>query len=287
MRSFPDLADAQLLGLFQRGVRGQWPAEEIDWARPFPLDRFERQAFAQILTPVYIGEQTAMLGASSILPQLARLRQTEAQLYLTTFQLDEARHFALLTQLYKQLGVEPLSVRDLRDMLRYHHRLLKAGDRLEWLWGVLVSDLFAKHFYGAHVRRFPDTLFGDISARILRDEARHLAFTNIYLKRATQGDPEARVALLVMRDELLRLMDSMYVVLRPAVETLGFDGDSFFAKLRHDILRESRRIGIEPAVETVDAAQAAGSAPAPDPDPDLAHLSDAQLVQALVADVGG
>ena len=57
---------------------------------------------------MYFGEQTAMAGASAILPQLMLARETSAQLYLASFIMDEARHFEALTRLYRALGHDPL-----------------------------------------------------------------------------------------------------------------------------------------------------------------------------------
>ena len=56
-----------------------------------------------------------MAGASGILPQLMRARETTAQLYLASFIIDEARHFEALTRLYRALGHDPLGLRDIRS----------------------------------------------------------------------------------------------------------------------------------------------------------------------------
>ena len=74
----------------------------------------EATAFARVLTPVYLGEQTAMLGAATVLPHFAAARETSAQLYITTFMMDEARHFEMLTKVYRLLDRKPLELRDLR-----------------------------------------------------------------------------------------------------------------------------------------------------------------------------
>src|SRR5262245_62500883 len=189
--------------LFRKGVEGQWSAAQIDWEGPLLLDRQEQQALAHVLTPVYLGEQTAMVGASAMMPQFFAAHHTEAQLYLATFVLDEARHFETLTRFYQKMDLRPLEGRDLQDMFRYQARLFKSRDKVEWLWGILVSDILAQHFYGILAKVHADSLFGHIASRILRDEARHLAFAELYLKTALTHKPELKPKFLKMREELL------------------------------------------------------------------------------------
>src|SRR5262249_38267904 len=67
----PDIEEDLLLNLFHKGARVQWTSEDLDWAPPLRFDDRQREALARLLTPVYFGEQTAMLGASAILPEVA------------------------------------------------------------------------------------------------------------------------------------------------------------------------------------------------------------------------
>ena len=128
-------------------------------------------------------------------------------------------------------------------MLRYHAALLRAKDPTLWMWGILVSDLFAKHFYGTFYRTFPDTLFGDLSGRILVDESRHQAFAEHFLKTAGM-DRDMQKELLKLRDELLVLMEQMYKHLASDIDTFGYDAEQFFARLNHDIETKLTRLGI-------------------------------------------
>lgn len=246
-RVFPDIRDDDpILSLFHKGIKGQWSADEVDWTLPF-LDGYEATSFARILTPVYLGEQTAMLGASTVLGHFAMARETSAQLYITTFMLDEARHFEMLTRLYKLLHRRPLEMRDLREMFRYHHRLLKSRHRVDWLFGILISDLFAKNFYGAFRKYFPETLFGKLSVRIIGDEARHQAFAEHYLGALRDEMPhEMRDRLREMKDELLRIMNDMLKKLKSDVDTVGIDGYMIMQELEHDVQRKVHVLGLEP-----------------------------------------
>src|SRR6266702_1276176 len=207
-RVFPDLSDDLLLNLFHKGAKAQWTSRDLDWSAPTTLTARQRLALARLLTPVYFGEQTAMAGASAILPKVMAAGEATAQLYLASFIMDEARHFETLTRLYGVLGYDPLSMREMPELMRFYHRISR-GDRAEWVWGILFSDINAKHFYraiGAH-QVPPDPLFGGISARVLLDESRHLAFAEHYLRRnVPHMEPARRHALILMRDDLFRLL---------------------------------------------------------------------------------
>jgi hypothetical protein len=241
---WPDLSDERAVSLFHKGVKGQWAADTFDWGKPVGMDKFERTSLARLLTPVYVGEETALAGASAVILKLFGSSTNAGQrLFLASFALDEARHFEILTRLYDKIDRRPLEIRELKQMLRYHAALLRAKHPVPWMWGILVSDLFAKHFYGTFYRTFPDTLFGELSGRILVDESRHQAFAEHFLKSAGL-DREMQKALLDMRDELLGLMEQMYAHLAPDIDTFGYDAEQFFARLMHDIETKLTRLGI-------------------------------------------
>lgn len=249
IRVFPHVDNVKLMELFRKGVEGQWSAALIDWEQPLLLDDHEKEALAHVLTPVYLGEQTAMVGASSVIPQFFAAHQTEAQLYLATFLLDEARHFETLTRFYYKIDQRPLEVRDLKAIFRYQARLFKSRDKVEWLWGILVSDILARHFYSILVKAHPGSLFAQIGGRILTDEARHLAFAELYLKAALQRAPELKPRFLHMREELLTLMREIYDGLREKAALVGIDGHVLFAGVSGDIEKKVQRLQMEEADE--------------------------------------
>lgn len=228
--------------LFRKGVEGQWSSAQLDWEQPLLLDRREKEALAHVLTPVYLGEQTAMIGASSVIPQFFAAHQTEAQLYLATFLLDEARHFETLTRFYHKIDQRPLEVRELKAIFRYQARLFKSRDKVEWLWGILVSDILARHFYSILVKAHPGSLFAHIASRILTDEARHLAFAELYLNIALQKSPALKPKFLQMRDELLTLMREIYAGVKEKANLVGIDGHVLFAGVAGDIEKKVQRL---------------------------------------------
>jgi hypothetical protein len=246
IKLFPDLDEDDLLvRLFHKGVKAQWTVEDVDWQAPLQFSERQSQALARLLTPVYLGEQSAMIGASVAMPQIANAGETNAQLYLASFLMDEARHFEALTSLYRRLGTEPVTIREMPEMLRYHNRL-RRGDRVDWVWGILISDIFAKNFYQMFAKNQPEALFGKLSSRILVDESRHQAFAQHYLKQAlTKLDADRIDVLRTMRDELLQIMDSMYGRLRDDADAIGLDGREFLEHLASEIHQKAQVIGLD------------------------------------------
>lgn len=245
IRLFPKIDEDDLMvRLFHKAVSNQWSSDSLDWDAPMGLTPRQALALTNIITPVYLGEQSAMNGAAQVLPELIRAGETSAQLYLSTFLLDEARHFEALTRLYRHVGANPVPLRKMPEMFRYHHRLSR-GDRVDWLWGILISDLFAREFYLTFAKVQPNALFGRMSTRILQDESRHQAFAHTYLKAAvpTLSD-ERRIALIDMKDELLEIMESMNNRLSEDTDALDFDGAAFFRDLISNIEAHAKALGL-------------------------------------------
>jgi len=179
-----------------------------------------------------------------VMPQLLLAGETTAALYVSTFIMDEARHFEALTRLYRQLGAEPTSLRRIPELLRYHHRI-RQGDRVDWVWGILFSDVIAKHFYRAFGVAQADPLFGAMSKQILLDESRHLAFADHYLRRNVPlMEPARRRALVDMRDELFRILSAMTERVRADAGVFEVNADEYLADVWADVERFGRRIGL-------------------------------------------
>ncbi len=245
IRLFPKIdQDDLIVRLFHKAVANQWSSDSLDWEVPLGLTPRQAVALTNVITPVYLGEQSAMNGAARVLPDLIQAGETSAQLYLSTFLLDEARHFEALTRLYRHVGQHPVPLRKIPEMFRYHHRLSQ-GDRVDWLWGILISDLFAREFYLTFAKVQPNALFGRMSTQILRDESRHQAFAHTYLKAAVPTLADARrIALIDMKDELLEIMEAMNHRLREDTEALDFDGDAFFKDLIGNIQAHAAAVGL-------------------------------------------
>ena len=249
--------------LFRKAIAHQWSADDIDWDMPLGLTLRQALALTNIITPVYLGEQAAMNGAALVLPQLIAHGETSAQLYLSTFLLDEARHFDALTRFYDHLGNRPVALRRIPEMLRYHVRLSQ-GDRIDWLWGILISDIFAREFYLTFAKVQPAALFGRMSVRILQDESRHQAFAHTYLKNAVPALSAARHAALVdMKDELLETMAAMNRRLQEDADILGIDGQAFLDDLTISIEAHAAAIGLGGSADGMDGRGGGGGGARP------------------------
>ncbi len=241
----PSMTDEDFLRLFEKGIQAQWGTDQIDWGLTEGISEPKKLALGQLITPVYLGEQTAMLGVSAVLPMILTNGQAEPALYLASMGLDEARHFRNLNHLYRVLNVDPLPSRRLPEMWRYHARLLQKHDPVQWVFGILISDLFAKTFYGGFADRFPDTVVGRLSRRTLQDEARHQAFSDRYLNRMLPTmDPDAKSELLILRDDLFRIMEKLGERLRGPMEVLDWSPEEFLKELWDDTERWVKRLGL-------------------------------------------
>lgn len=241
----PEMTDEEFLRLFEKGISAQWGSDQIDWGLTEGIPAAKKLALGQLITPVYLGEQTAMLGVAAVLPMILTNGQSEPALYLSSMGLDEARHFRNLNHLYRVLDVEPLPSRRLPEMWRYHARLLQKHDPVQWVFGILISDLFAKTFYGGFADRFPDTVVGRLSRRTLQDEARHQAFSDRYLNRLLPTmDLDAKKELLVLRDDLFRIMERLGERLRGPMEVLDWSPEAFLTELWDDTERWVKRLGL-------------------------------------------
>src|SRR5262249_15853086 len=263
LRVFPDLEDDLFMELFHKGARAQWTSRDLDWAPSLRLDARQREALARLLTPVYFGERTAMAGASAIVPQLMYAGETTAQLFLSSFVMDEARHFEALTRLYRKLGCDPLGLRQMPDLLRYYHRISQ-GDRIDWVWGILFNDVNAKHIFRLLGKLDHDPLFERLSTLILRDESRHLAFAERYLRRnLARTVPARRRALLDMRDDLFRTVQTMINQVRTDTAVLGVDADGYLADVWADVEMFGNRIGLTAPLDSPED-DAGPTSPTPD-----------------------
>lgn len=241
----PELHDDKILRLFEKGINGQWGEDAIAWGQATDVSPRVRHGLALTLTPVYLGEQTAMIGIATVIPLLLRAGETEAVLYLSSMQLDEARHFRNLHRLYDLFEEDPMPARRLPEMWRYHARLLHSREPLEWVWGILISDLFARRFYGAIRDVDPQGLLGAIARRTLQDEARHQAFSDRFLEnRIPQLPQEGRASLLTLRDDLFRSMDGLAGRLEAPAREAGIDTSTLLDGLWLDTERWVERLGI-------------------------------------------
>jgi hypothetical protein len=245
IRLFPSLQDERYLRLFHIGAKHTWTTEDVDWSIPTGLDDRGRKALARLITPIYLGEQSAMLGGAEALRRMAEEGNASAQVYLASFIMDEARHFEVLTRLYDLLGHHPVRLKEMPDMLRYHHRMRMGRTPLHWVLGILVSDIFARTFYGAFARTRGSFLFGRVSSRIVVDEGRHQAFAEHYLSdHLPAADSGLRDELIDLKEDLLHIVGRMGRTLADDARALGLHGDDLFGAFSEEVQRRAYHVGL-------------------------------------------
>lgn len=178
----PDLSRRRHMSIWHKALRAQWSAEDLNWSPPLRLTSDATlDGLARILTPILMGEQSALYSVSSLIPILGQSSEVESQFYLTTWAVDEARHTELFARFYQRIAREPLSIRRFQTGYLFQSAIV-SHEPAEWLAGVLVSECLAKLVMEEFKRLDLDPVLSEISSGILEDEARHLAFNHIYLE---------------------------------------------------------------------------------------------------------
>jgi hypothetical protein len=178
----PELNKKRHMSLWHKALRAQWSAEDLNWSTPQRMTSdATKTGLARVLTPILMGEQSALYSVSGLIPILGQTAEVESQFYLTTWAVDEARHTELFTRFYQRIGKEPLPIRRFPSGYMFQSSIV-SQEPAEWLAGVLVSEVLAKLAMEEFKRIDVDPLLSEIARGILEDEARHLAFNHIYLE---------------------------------------------------------------------------------------------------------
>lgn len=190
----PDLDRTKQINLWHKALRSQWSAADLDWSKPKRItSRRLKDQLARFLTPVLMGEQAALYSVSDMIPRLGQRGEFEGQLYLTTWAVDEGRHTELFARFFHRIDREPLSIRRFPSGYLFQSQIVSA-EPLQWLSGVLVSEVLAKLVMRELERLDLDPILSQLAHGILKDEAAHLGFNHIYVEdrfRAMFRDPAA------------------------------------------------------------------------------------------------
>lgn len=190
----PNLDRSKQLNLWHKALRSQWSAADLDWSRPQRItSRRLKDQLARFLTPVLMGEQAALYSVSDMIPRMGQRGEFEGQLYLTTWAVDEGRHTELFARFFHRIDREPLSIRRFPSGYLFQSQIVST-DPMQWLSGVLVSEVLAKLVMRELERLDLDPILSELAHGILKDEARHLGFNHIYVEdrfKAMFRDPTA------------------------------------------------------------------------------------------------
>ncbi|MCZ7644929.1 MAG: ferritin-like domain-containing protein [Planctomycetota bacterium] len=267
----PDLTRKRQMAIWHKALRSQWSAEDLDWGRPQRIAKDKpKDHLARLLTPILMGEQSALYSVSGLIPKLGATSEVESQFYLTTWAVDEARHTELFTRFYRRLDREPISIRRFPAGYLFQSAIV-SDDAAEWLSGVLISEVLAKLVMEEFRRLDLDPLLSDIANGILEDEARHLGFNHIYLEdRFTslfrKGRPEGQSYGEHLRARLQAVLDHVtpiFDALGEDMQEVGLDRDWLLGELDKDAkrrLEKSIAAGEKVASREVEASDPAEAA---------------------------
>lgn len=248
-RVLPDLSRSRHMKIWHRALRSQWSATDLDWDTPQRLTSSRlKDQLGRILSPVLMGEQSALYSVSGLIPILGQQAEIESQFYLTTWAVDEARHTELFTYFYHRIDREPLSIRRFPAGYLFQSQIV-SDEAGEWLSGVLVSEVIAKKLMEEFRRLDLDPVLSKIADGILLDEARHLGFNHIYLEdkfsalfAKQNGEAQAYADRLNGRlDKVFSYLEPMLVALDAELEEIGIDRQEIFESVGEEARRRLRK----------------------------------------------
>jgi hypothetical protein len=254
----------KLSDLYAKAKRNQWNADvEIDWSLPVDpggkiLDA-ERMAFlrmqyfkrssksqleifnahysAWILSQLLHGEQGALMVAGEL---VAQVPDYEAKLYVASQAMDEARHVEVFSRYIQKLDkiypAQPILKSILTDIMTSPHWQAKTVGMQVILEGLALGTFInVRAATGCELLR---ALLGYITT----DEARHVAFGNVYLTdQVSSMHPDDRAEV---EDFTFNVM-SKVVAMRRGMEGMGgfdqvlidsgYDPDEFVKELHAEV----------------------------------------------------
>jgi len=196
----------KLRSLYSKAKRNQWDGEqaldwslEIDPSRPIvdeerfgfdnipfiqKLDRRRREAFtanvsAYRLSQFLHGEQGALMTAAALTHAVP---DHEGKLYAATQTMDEARHVEVFERYVRKLArVYPMSpgLKNLIDTTLTAESWVKIAIGMN----MVIEGLALAAFHNMR-RQTTCPLLRQLVELVLRDEARHVAFGNVYVSKA-------------------------------------------------------------------------------------------------------
>ncbi len=167
--------------LLAKARGGQWGIEsDLDWDRGPDLPRWwPRKPFTEAVSQLLYGEQATLEFCRSFLedlddPTMAACVSVQVE--------DEKRHAAVYERYLEGLGECPAPQPGMVEA--YQAALAWQGPvEARVLAYHVVLEGEALDLHALFARRVPCALFRTASVRILRDEARHVAFGRIFLQR--------------------------------------------------------------------------------------------------------
>ncbi|MBV8574976.1 MAG: ferritin-like domain-containing protein [Acetobacteraceae bacterium] len=249
---------SRLLGLYERGKKMQWDANDrIDWTqeldpenpqqlppellpvsgapffqRMWPKEQAEirRHHQAWSTSQFLQGEQGALICAAKIVQQVPDM---DSKFYAATQVMDEARHVEAYKKLIEKFGIAYPMTRPLQELLGQVLRDTR-WDMTYLGMQVVIEGLALAAF--ARIRdHAQNPLAAAVNAYVMEDEARHVAFGRLslrdYYPQLTQAERDEREEFVVeacylMRDrfDAIALWEHLDLPLQECIEYLHQSG---------------------------------------------------------------
>ena len=184
----------EVLDLYETAKVSQWNAtRDIPWDRDEPMTATEREVLRGLLSNYHFGE---MAGIEIPAFALLKVKDREAKLFLSTQQMDEARHVEAFDMRLQQIGCDVKRVqmgnvafsKALADLLT-----LETADEaiagIHIVFENLGSVAFRSH-YRALCKTGRDPVTREILKRVIADETRHEQFGRTWMKKFLEANPE-------------------------------------------------------------------------------------------------
>jgi hypothetical protein len=247
---------SRLSRLYENAKRDQWNAtERLDWSidvdpekglLPDPaigiygteiwaklsakqIERLRHEAVAWQLCQFLHGEQGALLATAQIVNAVPWY---EGKQYGATQVMDEARHVEVYRRfIQEKLGVEYDVNRELKKLL--DQILVDSRWDMKFLGMQIIVEGLALAAFGTIRDTATNPLLRDLTAAVMEDESRHVAFGVLSLREYCQDLPERErrereefvyEACVLMRDRIQS---------REVWERLGLDADECIAHAEH------------------------------------------------------
>jgi 1,2-phenylacetyl-CoA epoxidase catalytic subunit len=188
------------------GYLSDRPYGRLEASNDVPIQGAAREALITTLCNYCVGETAALEGASGM---IAIAPNRHSKIFLATQVADEARHLEVFLHRLGELGVADAEAEIARranpNLVRFKQRLLELVGTADWAGALFAQNVILETMeaiaFDAHAQ-VADPITAQILDGVVKDERRHLGFGENDLGRLLQDDPDARVRLGAIRQEL-------------------------------------------------------------------------------------
>ena len=207
---------------------------EPDWPAPCPLVRELRARLARSLSHFQLGESG---GGSHLFGKAAQQIEHDAAYHraLELFIAEEAEHARLLEGLVGRFGGRLIKRHWTHLLFRTARRALGLNFEIQVL---LIAELIGTAYYRMLARRARDPILDQVCARILADEAQHVAFHLDRLRDLHGGLLPAERAAWSLQFQFLftAALSAAWFDHRGALSAIGTRRLEFFAAARAECI---------------------------------------------------